>query len=64
MSKHENAMKNQVFSLPPLIRQQYEDLEPKTRKALNHSRNIFYAEDYYYRLWGFFCGWISNKTYF
>lgn len=34
MGKYDNAMKNQVFSLPQLIRQQYEDLEPKTRKLL------------------------------
>lgn len=31
--KH-NAMHQQVFSLPELMKQQYEDLEPKTRKAL------------------------------
>lgn len=31
MSNSNNAMKNQVFSLPELIRQQYRDLEPKTR---------------------------------
>lgn len=34
MSTYDNAIKNQVFSLPQLIRQQYEDLEPKTRKLL------------------------------
>lgn len=31
----ENALTRQVFSLPELIRQQYEDLEPKARKALS-----------------------------
>jgi len=31
---HDHAMKRQVFSLPALIREQYEDLEPKTRKVL------------------------------
>ncbi|WP_349305480.1 SIS domain-containing protein [Bacillus sp. FJAT-50079] len=30
----DNAMRRQVFSLPELIKQQYEDLEPKTRKLL------------------------------
>lgn len=32
--KNENALVRQVISLPELIRQQYEDLEPKARKAL------------------------------
>lgn len=31
---YENALCQQVFSLPDLIEQQYEDLEPKTRKVL------------------------------
>lgn len=35
MEEHSNAMVRQVFSLPELLRQQYEDLEPKTRKVLN-----------------------------
>lgn len=35
MSKYENAMCRQVFSLPELIRSQYEDLEPKTRTVLS-----------------------------
>ncbi|MGI6069216.1 MAG: SIS domain-containing protein [Blautia sp.] len=35
MSKYENAMCQQVFSLPELIRSQYEDLEPKTRTVLS-----------------------------
>ncbi|MFD0714519.1 SIS domain-containing protein [Paenibacillus sp. GCM10027626] len=34
MGNYDNAMRRQVFSLPELIRQQYEDLEPKTRKVL------------------------------
>lgn len=34
MDEQRNAMAAQVFSLPELIRGQYEDLEPKTRKAL------------------------------
>lgn len=35
MSSRSNAMKNQVFSLPELIREQYRDLEPKTRTILS-----------------------------
>lgn len=35
MQNLENAMQKQVFSLPDLIRTQYEDLEPKTRKVLS-----------------------------
>lgn len=35
MSKYENPMSRQVFSLPELIRQQYDDLEPKTRTVLS-----------------------------
>lgn len=35
MSKYDNPMSRQVFSLPDLIRQQYEDLEPKTRTVLS-----------------------------
>lgn len=31
---HDNAMRRQVLSLPGLLREQYEDLEPKTRKVL------------------------------
>ena len=29
-----NAMRDQVFSLPELMRSQYSDLEPKTRTVL------------------------------
>ena len=32
--KTENALTRQVLSLPELIEQQYNDLEPKARKAL------------------------------
>lgn len=35
MNKYENAMSQQVFSLPMLIKSQYEDLEPKTRTVLS-----------------------------
>lgn len=35
MRNLENAMQRQVFSLPELIKSQYEDLEPKTRKVLS-----------------------------
>ena len=35
MSKYDNAMSRQVESLPELIVQQYEDLEPKTRTVLS-----------------------------
>lgn len=35
MSKYDNPMSRQVFSLPQLIRDQYEDLEPKTRTVLS-----------------------------
>ena len=35
MSKFDNAMSRQVESLPELIEQQYEDLEPKTRTVLS-----------------------------
>ena len=35
MDEQRNAMVAQVFSLPELIRGQYADLEPKTRKALS-----------------------------
>lgn len=35
MDKYDNAMKRQVMSLPALMRQQYEDLEPKTRSILS-----------------------------
>lgn len=34
MSNFDNAMRRQVMSLPNLIKEQYEDLEPKTRKVL------------------------------
>ncbi|KMY50970.1 SIS domain-containing protein [Peribacillus loiseleuriae] len=34
MRDYDNAMRNQVFSLPKLLKEQYEDLEPKTRKLL------------------------------
>ena len=34
MGVSSNAMGRQTFSLPGLLRQQYEDLEPKTRKVL------------------------------
>lgn len=33
--QYSNPMSRQVFSLPSLIRDQYEDLEPKTRKVLS-----------------------------
>lgn len=35
MQNLENAMQRQVFSLPELIKGQYEDLEPKTRTVLS-----------------------------
>ena len=35
MGKYENPMSRQVMSLPELIRQQYDDLEPKTRTVLS-----------------------------
>ena len=35
MSKFDNAMSRQVESLPELIEQQYEDLEPKARTVLS-----------------------------
>lgn len=35
MGKYENPMSRQVMSLPGLIRQQYDDLEPKTRTVLS-----------------------------
>lgn len=36
MNETSNVIRDQVFSLPPrLLRQQYNDLEPKTRKVLN-----------------------------
>lgn len=34
MSKYDNPMSRQVFSLPKLIETQYDDLEPKTRTVL------------------------------
>jgi len=34
MTTSDNAMRRQVFSLPQLLKEQYEDLEPKTRKCL------------------------------
>ena len=34
MHKYSNPMSRQVFSLPQLIREQYEDLEPKVRTVL------------------------------
>lgn len=34
MGKYDNPMSRQVFGLPELIRQQYEDLEPKARAVL------------------------------
>lgn len=34
MAKYDNPMSRQVLSLPQLIRDQYEDLEPKARKVL------------------------------
>lgn len=40
MKAYENAIRKQVFSLPNLLRAQYEDLEPKTRKALT-TQEIF-----------------------
>lgn len=35
MSKYSNPMSRQVFSLPELIEEQYEDLEPKARTVLS-----------------------------
>ena len=35
----ENALIRQVLSLPELIEQQYNDLEPKARKPLLHRRS-------------------------
>lgn len=35
MNNMDNALRRQVYSLPDLIAQQYEDLEPKTRKVLS-----------------------------
>lgn len=35
MSKYENPMSRQVFSLPDLIEEQYADLEPKARSVLS-----------------------------
>lgn len=35
MSQFDNAMRRQVYSLPELIRNQYKDLEPKTREILS-----------------------------
>lgn len=35
MSKYENPMSRQVYSLPDLIENQYDDLEPKTRTVLS-----------------------------
>lgn len=35
MSQFDNAMRRQVYSLPELIRDQYRDLEPKTRSILS-----------------------------
>lgn len=35
MSNFDNAMRRQVYSLPELIRNQYHDLEPKTRSILS-----------------------------
>lgn len=35
MQQHDNAMRRQVLSLPQLIRDQYSDLEPKTRSILS-----------------------------
>lgn len=35
MSKYENPMSRQVFSIPDLIEEQYEDLEPKARMVLS-----------------------------
>ena len=34
MNETSNVIRDQVFSLPTLLRQQYNDLEPKTRKVL------------------------------
>lgn len=34
MPVHDNAMRRQVYSLPSLLAEQYQDLEPKTRKVL------------------------------
>lgn len=35
MTQFDNAMRRQVYSLPELIRDQYRDLEPKTRSVLS-----------------------------
>ncbi|MCB7318792.1 SIS domain-containing protein [Lacrimispora sp. 210928-DFI.3.58] len=35
MNQFDNAMRRQAMSLPELLRQQYEDLEPKTRSILS-----------------------------
>ena len=35
MKKYDNPMSRQVESLPELMEQQYDDLEPKTRKVLS-----------------------------
>ena len=62
MSKFDNAMSRQVESLPELIEQQYEDLEPKTRTVLSF-QEIFNIQRIVLT-WRFLCSDYGNQTCF
>ena len=44
MSKFDNAMSRQVESLPELIEQQYEDLEPKQEPYFLFRKSLMFRE--------------------
>ena len=41
MNETSNVIRDQVFSLPTLLRQQYNDLEPKDKEGIDHTADIF-----------------------
>ena len=58
----ENALIRQVLSLPELIEQQYNDLEPKARKALTTPEIFGYPADCSYRMRRFLCSSTGNQA--
>ena len=60
----ENALIRQVLSLPELIEQQYNDLEPKARKALTTPEIFGIQRIVLTWLRRFLCSSTGNKTRF
>ena len=50
MREFDNALCRQVRSLPELLRQQYADLEPKTRSALTDAGDFLHSTNCFDRL--------------